>query len=109
KMTNIQEINEEKVLNDTEFTRNSNDQQDENLPLRQQHKNIVDPRSAAREKYAAEKKKEKDNLRNSNSHFNKHRRINFEHATNSNPVISNDTPYIKDETIKTYEEIMFNK
>lgn len=109
KMTNIQEINEEKVLNDTEFTRNSNDQQDENLPLRQQHKNILDPRSAAREKYAAEKKKEKENLRNSNSLFNKHRRMNFEHANKRKRVIGDGNPYIKDETIKNYEELMFNK
>lgn len=109
KMTNIQEINEEKVLNDTEFTRNSNDQQDENLPLRQQHKNILDPRSAAREKYAAEKKKEKENLRNSNSLFNKHRRMNFEHANKRKRVIGVCNPYIKDETIKNYEELMFNK
>ena len=109
KMTNIQEINEEKVLSDTEFTRNSNDQQEEKLPLRQQHKNILDPRSAAREKYAAEKKKEKENLRNSNSLFNKHRRMNFEHANKRERVIGDGNPYIKDQTIKNYEELMFNK
>lgn len=109
KMTNIQEINEEKVLNDTEFTRNSNDLQDESLPLRQQHKNILDPRSAARDKHVAEKKKEKEELRNSNSLFNKHRRMNFEHANKRKRIIGDGNPYIKDVTIKNYEELMFNK
>ena len=109
KMTNIQEINEEKVLNDTEFTRNSNEQQDESLPLRQQHKNILDPRSAARDKHVAEKKKEKEELRNNNSLFNKHRRMNFEHANKRKRVVTDGSAYVKDQSIKNYEELMFNK
>lgn len=109
KMTNIQEINEEKVLNDTDFTRNSKEQPDESLPLRQQHKNILDPRSAARDKHLAEKKKEKEELRNNNSLFNKHRRMNFEHANKRKRVVTDGSAYVKDQSIKNYEELMFNK
>lgn len=109
KMTNIQEINEEKVLSDTEFTRNSNEQPDGDLPLRQQHKNILDPRSAARDKHVAEKKKEKEALRNNNSLFNKHRRMNFEHSTKRERKVTDGSAYVKDKSIKAYEELMFNK
>ncbi len=109
KMTNIQEINEEKVLNNTEFTRDSNEQPDETLPLRQQHKNILDPRSAARDKYVAEKKKEKEELRNSNNLFNKHRRMNLEHSNKRTRTVADGSAYVKDKSIKNYEELMFNK
>ena len=109
KMTNIQEINEEKVLNDTEFTRDSNEQPDETLPLRQQHKNILDPRSAARDKYIAEKKKKKAELRSSNSLFNRHRRMNLEHSNKRQRTVTDGSAYVKDKSIKNYEELMFNK
>lgn len=108
-MTNIQEINEEKVLKDTEFTRESNEQPDDTLPLREQHKNILDPRSAARDKHVAEKKKEKEALRNSNSLFNKHRRMNFEHANKQKRAVTDGSEYVKDQSIKAYEALMFNK
>ncbi|MGO1923320.1 MAG: hypothetical protein ACTH14_05755 [Jeotgalicoccus sp.] len=109
KMTNIQEINEEKVLKDTEFTRDSNEQPDETLPLREQHKNILDPRSAARDKHVAEKKKEKEELRNSNSLFNRHRRMNLEHSNKKQRAVTDGSAYVKDKSIKAYEELMFNK
>ncbi|CAD2079473.1 hypothetical protein GCM10007275_11720 [Jeotgalicoccus coquinae] len=109
KMTNIQEVNEEKVLKDTEFTRNSNEQPDGTLPLREQHKNILDPRSAARDKYIAEKKKEKEELRNSNSLFNQHRRMNLEHSNKLTRKVTDGSAYVKDQSIKNYEALMFNK
>ncbi len=108
-MTNIQKINEEKVLKDTEFTRDSNEQPDETLPLHEQHKNILDPRSAARDKHVAEKKKEKEELRNSNSLFNRHRRMNLEHANKKQRAVTDGSAYVKDKSIKAYEELMFNK
>ena len=108
-MTNIQKMNEEKVLSNTEFTRNDSADSSKDLPLRQQHKNLLDPRSAARDKYIAEKKKEKEELRHSNSLFNQHRRMNFEHANKHGRRTGDGNTYIKDETIKNYEELMFNK
>lgn len=107
-MSNIQEMNEEKVLNDTEFTKGNNEQ-DESVPLRQKHKNILDPRSAARDKNIAESKKQKEELRQSNSLFNKHRRMNFEHANKRKRIIGDGNQYVKDQTIKDYEALMFNK
>ena len=107
-MTNIQELNEEKVLN-TEFTRKNNEDNENDIPLRQKHKNILDPRSAARDKYISEKKAEKEELKQDNSLFNKHRRMNFEHSNKRQRKITDGTPYVKDQSIKNYESLMFNK
>lgn len=106
KMTNIRELNEEKILQHTEV---EDTQNEETLPLREQHKNTLDPRSAARDKHVAVKKKEKQELRNDNSLFNKHRRLNFEHANKRKRVIGDGNQYTKDQSIKDYEALMFNK
>lgn len=106
KMQNIKELNEEKVLNHLETEETNNE---ETPSLHEQHKNILDPRSAARDKHTADKKKAKQELRNDNSLFNKHRRLNFEHANKLERKVGDGSQYNKDQSIKDYESLMFNK
>lgn len=99
-MTNIENVNEEENVEQTE---------EQKLSLHQQHKQTLDPRSTARDKYVAEKKQEKQELRNDNSLFNQHRRLNFEHANARQRKVGDGSAYIKDQSIKDYEALMFNK
>lgn len=99
-MTNNENVNEEENVEQTET---------EELSLHEQHKQTLDPRSTARDKYVAEKKEEKQELRNNNSLFNQHRRLNFEHANARQRKVGDGSAYVKDQSIKDYEELMFNK
>lgn len=101
KMTNIENLNEEENVQHTE--------EEKKLSLHEQHKQTLDPRSTARNKYAAEKRQEKQELRNNNSLFNQHRRLNFEHANSRTRTVGDGSTYIKDQSIKDYEALMFNK
>lgn len=102
KMTNIENLNEEENVQHIE-------EEGETLSLHEQHKQTLDPRSTARNKYAAEKKQQKQELRNDNSLFNQHRRLNFEHANSRTRTVGDGSAYIKDQSIKDYEALMFNK
>jgi hypothetical protein len=108
KVSNIQELNEEKVYTD-DVLNSLNEKENEEESLHKKHKRLLDPRSHARDKHLAQKKQEKAELHLDNSLFNKHRRYNLEQINKRERKITKDEPYIKDQSLKNYEALMFNK